>query len=483
MKPRTRYSRRAVLKRIGAAGTFAFLGCGGLEPTLAATGKPVAIERGIGSRKAILKRVLETPMVDTHEHLPDESDALRAQDRGAGWTVLFSHYLDSDLISAGMPRADLDRFLSSGPEPPEKWGLLARYWPAVKNTGYGQAVRVAIQELYGIDEVSESTVERIQEEFQKLRHPGFYRRVLRDHAKIESCQVNSLSEPFRRAEDPTYLMQDISIVGMFAGPGLKQFATPSGIEPKSLSDWHRVIDWWFENYGRYAVAVKSQNAYSRDIDYARVPAERAEPVFDKTLRRDPVNSEERKLLEDHLFWYSVGKATAYNLPVKLHTGYYAGQNSMPLSRVKQNAASACDLCRLSPETRFVFMHICYPYYEEILAVAKHYTNAHIDMCWSWIIDPVAATDYVKKHIVTAPTNKLLPFGGDYIPVEPVVGHASIARRGVARALSQLVDEGWLTLNDAMDLVDPILRGNASRIFNLPTKTEALSRVAWTKSSG
>ena len=41
---------------------------------------------------------------------------------------------------------------------------------------------------------------------------------------------------------------------------------------------------------------------------------------------------------------------------------------------------------------------------------------------------------LKKHIVTAPINKLLPFGGDYIPVEPVLGHAVMARRGVARAL-------------------------------------------------
>ena len=109
----------------------------------------------------------------------------------------------------------------------------------------------------------------------------------------------------------------------------------------------------------------------------------------------------------------------HTLPVKLHTGYYAGQNSMPLARLQHNPGSAAELCRLSPDTQFVFMHICYPYYEEMLAVAKQWTNAHIDMCWSWIISPVAAKDYLKKHFLTAPTNKVLPFGGDYIPVEPV----------------------------------------------------------------
>ncbi len=116
----------------------------------------------------------------------------------------------------------------------------------------------------------------------------------------------------------------------------------------------------------------------------------------------------------------------------------------------------------------------------MLALAKHNANAHIDMCWSRINNPVAAKDYFKKHLVTAPANKLLPFGGDYIPVEPVLGHATIARRGIALALGELVDEGWLSLQDALDLVDLILNGNARRIFRLPQKLEALKTAPWTK---
>ena len=49
----------------------------------------------------------------------------------------------------------------------------------------------------------------------------------------------------------------------------------------------------------------------------------------------------------------------------------------------------------------------------------------------------------------------------------------MARRGVARALSQLVEEGWLSRNDAMDLVETLLRGNAARIFNLREKIRTL----------
>jgi len=349
----------------------------------------------------------------------------------------------------------------------------------VKNTGYGQAVRIAMQQLYEVDDLSAATVKKVQAGYEATRRPGFYRRVLCDIGTIESCQVNCLGRPFGESDMPTLLMQDISIVGMFAGPDLNVFGKPTGIDVTSLADWHRVIDWWFDKYARYAVAVKSQNAYGRDIDYEQVPAEKVEAVFKKRLANEPLTGEQRKALEDHLFWYAVRKATEHKLPVKLHTGYYAGQNGMPLGRLLNNPASAADLCRKAPETRFVFMHICYPYYEELLAVAKHYTNAYVDMCWSWIINPVAAKDLLKKFLVTAPANKILTFGGDYIPVEPVLGHATIARRGIVLALSELVEEGWLSLTDAMDLIDPIMHNNARQLFNLPEKTRILENVKWT----
>lgn len=478
-------SRRAALGGLATLGALTALKSSKVQAADAAhktTSRPV---RPVDARQAISERVFNAPLIDTHEHLIEESQRLDATPSAHvpcdDWALLLSHYLNSDLLVAGMPKADMDLLLSSKCDPVAKWKLVAPYWPAVRNTGYAQAARIALRELYGAEELSFATVAKIQAGYENARRPGFYQRILRDMGRIESCQVNCLTgEPFKQSNMPTLLMQDISIVGMFSGPNFRQYGPAVGIDVKSLPDWHRVIDWWFERYAQYAVAVKSQHAYSRDIDYARVPAEKAEPVFQKVLQQDPVRPEERKLLEDHLFWYAVDKATAHHLPVKLHTGYYAGQNSMPLARVQHNPGSAAELCRLSPDTQFVFMHICYPHYEAMLALAKQFANAHTDMCWSWIINPIAAKDYFKKHIVTAPANKLLPFGGDYIPVELVLGHAAMARHGIAQALVELVDEGWLTLTDALDLIDTILHGNARRIFNLSQKLEALKNAPWLK---
>ena len=376
MKTNRLLTRRDCLNRLGTIGAALVALDMPHAPAVAAAARGLASSRPASSRFKVLSRhVFEAPLIDTHEHLVEEKDRLTkpAPPRICcdDWALLFSHYLNSDLLVAGMPKADLDRFLSPELDSKAKWQLLAPYWPAVKNTGYGQAVRLAIRELYGVEDLSATTISKVQAGYEKTRRAGFYHRILREYAGIESCQVNHLGqEPFRQSDMPELLMQDISIVGMFAGPNIRQYAPATGIEVKTLSDWHRVINWWFDRYSQYAVAVKSQNAYSRDIDYVRVPPEKAEPVFDRVLRKEGVSTEERKLLEDHLFWHAVDQATAHDLPVKLHTGYYAGQNSMPLSRLQRNAGSAAELCRLSPDTKFVFMHICYPYYEEMLALAK-----------------------------------------------------------------------------------------------------------------
>lgn len=483
MKKTRKIRRRSALKGLGAFGSGSLLAASANAAGIQEYAQPPETGLSPEHRKQIFSRVFQTPLIDTHEHLIEEkgrfSGTSHPRVKSDDWTMLLSHYLNSDMLTAGMPQKDYDAFFSPDSDPARKWRNLAPYWPAVKNTGYGQAVCIAIRELYGVDELSEKTVEQVQSGYEKVRRPGFYRTILRDRARIESCQVNSLEgTPFMKSDMPELLMQDISIVGMFAGPGFDTFGPLTGITVSSLSDWHRVIDWWFSNYGSYAVAVKSQNAYSRDIDYEEVTAEKVEEVFERRLNRQPLDSLEKKSLEDHLFWYAVRKATEKNLPVKLHTGYYAGQNSMPLGRLLNNPGSASELCRKAPDTRFVFMHICYPYYEELISVAKQWTNAYIDMCWSWIINPVAATDFLKKYLVTAPANKLLTFGGDYVPVEPVLGHATIARRGIALALSQLVEEGWMNLDTALELIDPIMSGNARRIFNLEEKQKTLRKVQW-----
>jgi predicted TIM-barrel fold metal-dependent hydrolase len=487
-----RIPRRTALKGMGAIGAGAALAscatiksgdregpcCG--DKQSAGAGRPAVAGDW---REQIVKRVAETWFIDTHEHLPDEADRLEGRSGRAGmkdWGYLLSHYIDSDLVAAGLREADMGKVKSKDLDPMEKWRLVEPYWPAVKNTGYGQAVEIAVRDLYGIDGLNANTIARVQEEYVKLVQPGFYRKALQETARIDSCQVNA--GPFRETKMPDLLLQDISFLAMHMSPGDNGLARPTGIKPADLDDWHHVIDWWFKKYGEYAVAVKSQAAYSRDVNFEPVKAEEAAPAIRKILAKEPASPEEFKKAQDHLFWYCVGKATEARLPIKIHTGYYAGQNKMTLDVVGNNPASISRVLRhaiqTAPDARFVLMHICYPYYEDMISLAKQYSNCYLDMCWAWIMNPRASTVFLKHYLMAAPANKIFTFGGDYSPVESVVGHAAIARRGIARALIELVEEDWLTVDAAMELIEPIMCGNARRVFDVEKKKSLGRTVPW-----
>jgi predicted TIM-barrel fold metal-dependent hydrolase len=246
----------------------------------------------------------------------------------------------------------------------------------------------------------------------------------------------------------------------------------SGRPAATLADWHGVIDWAFATYGPRACAVKSQAAYQRRLNYDDVSAEEAAPIYARLAAGAELSPAERKPLEDHLMRYCIARAVKQRLPVKLHCGYYAGVDRMPLDRVRRNAGDLCPLLADFPNARFVLMHVGYPYQDEFVALAKHYRNVTIDLCWAWIINPAACVRFVKEFLMAAPANKLLTFGGDYANVETIVGHAALARQGLAQALAELVDEGWLRQRDAFELVEPLMRGNARELF--PSLRDAAS---------
>lgn len=425
------------------------------------------------SAKAQIRDWIEqTPFVDTHEHLIEESRRLSGELHAGlfpcdDWAYLFRHYTQDDLASAGMPAEDRGRFFTPDVCTEEKYRLVAPWWQKIKHTGYGQAVRHTLRGLYGEADLTAESAPRLAEKYREMIRPGFYAEILRERSHSEHCQVNSLERIFMQTAQPDLLRQDLSIVALSTGLDRERVEAESGKTADTLDGWLEVIDWHFATYGPCAVAVKNQSAYTRRLDYARVPKELAEPLFARYAAGETLSSDESKALQDYLFRYCAGKATEYGLPVKLHTGYYAGHGYMPLQRLRKNASDLCPLLQDFPDTRFVLMHVGYPYQDEFIALAKHYPNVSIDLCWAWIINPAAGVRFVKEFLLSAPANKLFTFGGDYIPVELIYGHSCIARQGLAQALAELVEEGWIAEEEAPALIERLMRGNAHETFPIP----------------
>jgi hypothetical protein len=69
----------------------------------------------------------------------------------------------------------------------ERWRAFEPYWKLVRFTGYGQALRLAMRDLYGIGDLTAATIGPLNDAIRAKNKPGLYRHVLRDRARIRFC--------------------------------------------------------------------------------------------------------------------------------------------------------------------------------------------------------------------------------------------------------------------------------------------------------
>jgi predicted TIM-barrel fold metal-dependent hydrolase len=122
------------------------------------------------------------------------------------------------------------------------------------------------------------------------------------------------------------------------------------------------------------------------------------------------------------------------------------------------------------------MHIAYPYSDEVVALAKHYPNVYVDLCWAWSIDPFSAGQFVRRFVHAAPANKLFAFGGDTAWPTAAVAYAHQARQWLTRTLQAEVNEGLLREQEAIALATRLMRENQYACFRVEEKKRAAQQA-------
>jgi predicted TIM-barrel fold metal-dependent hydrolase len=414
-----------------------------------------------------------TPLCDTHEHLRKEQDYVEA---GPDLLQnLFHNYVPADLRVAGASQVAVDALLdASNPDIVARFNGIRSAWEAVRYTGYGEAVRLIAREVYGIDEITPTTLEAAQTKHAALRAPGMRLRMLREQANLDHVQVDDFVRPCAvDLSGPDFFFYDISWVAFANGaPDLEPLAQETGIAVRDLPSLRAAMATVFAQNGKTAIAVKSQHAYDRTLLWRERSDAEAAVALAVYLRNPQAMSEaDRLCLGDWALARGVELAIEYNLPFKIHTGYYAGDSWMPVEYIRPG--HLCDLLRIYPKARFVLMHIAYPYSDELVALTKHYPNVYADLCWAWSIDPYATSEFVRRCLHAVPLNKLFVFGGDTTWPAAAVAYAYQARHWLTRTLQAEIDTGFLTESEAIRLATRVMVDNQYACFAVAEKKAVL----------
>ena len=424
----------------------------------------------------LAQHIQSTPLIDTHEHLERE-DAYLAPDKDV-LCALFQNYVTADLVSAGASRDAVGRLVdASDPDIAGRFEDVRQAWSRCRHTGYGRAVTLIAERLLHIDEISADTLPAAQERFEALHRPGERLRMLKETANLDHVQVDD----GRRACEPDesdfdFFLYDLSWLQMSdASFKPQELFEETGIEVKDLASLREAIAAVFAAHAPCAIAVKTQHSYTRTLRWQARSDSEAEEALIKKLAGDELDDAETLTLGDWCLVRGVEQAIEHRLPIKVHTGYYAGVNHMITDRIR--AGHLCPLLIAYPEARFVLMHIAYPYEDEIVALAKHFPNVWIDMCWAWSIDPYSAERFVRKFVHAVPVNRLFVFGGDARLPTASVAYAIQTRAGLTAALQSQIDAGALTEHDAIDLAARFMQTNQREVFDLEGTRAAIREAA------
>ncbi|MYF73492.1 MAG: amidohydrolase family protein [Gemmatimonadetes bacterium] len=415
-------------------------------------------------------------MCDTHEHLRREPDWI--DDGPDVLQDLFGNYVPADLITAGASQEALRRLTdASDPDLVGRFEGVRAAWEATQYTGYGEAVRRIVTDVYGFDELTPDVLAPAQEKLTELRTPGGRYNLLREVANLDHIQTDDSSWPCDPDESgPDFFLYDLSWAGFCSGQiDQEAIAKDTGIAVVDLDSLQKAMEAIFEKHAPCAIAVKAQHAYNRTLNWqarARGDVERA--LYATLSSNNNVSESMRLCLGDWCWARGVELTIEHNLPFKIHTGYYAGNNRMPVDRIK--AGNLCALLARYLDARFVLMHIAYPYSDELIALTKHYKNVWADLCWAWSINPYASSDFVRRFIHGAPINKLFVFGGDTRWPTSAAAYAFQTRFWLDKTLEAEVEEGYLTESQAMHIASRVMYDNQYECFDLEGTRNAIYRA-------
>lgn len=429
--------------------------------------------------------VQSSPMIDTHEHLlperqyvDDGPDVLRH---------IFDSYVVHDLACAGATEEQIKTLLyRRSQSPAERLAAVAAAWKRCRHTGYGEAARIVAKRLFDIDEITPDAVEAAEGRAAELRKPGGRLHVLRDLAGLDHVQIDNFDVPYADAAGPAFFLYDLSWADFASGKiDTSKIGERCGVTVSDLASLRQAIEVIFTHYAPIAIAVKTQHAYQRTLVWKERDDADAAAALDRSLCGEALNVEDRLCLGDWCLARGVERAVEHNLPVKIHTGYYAGTGSMgrafPMDGIR--ASHLASLLARYPRARFVLMHTAWPYGDELIALAKQHPNAYLDLCWAWSIAPDATCAFVRRAIHAVPSHKLFAFGGDTGWPGCALAYSVQARHWLTRALQSEVTDGLLTEPQAIALTEDMMLNNQRECFDITGTRAAIERAAATAKDG
>ena len=210
------------------------------------------------------------------------------------------------------------------------------------------------------------------------------------------------------------------------------------------------------------IGIKLAHAYNRSLHSVPAAESEVSGTYDRILRKQDVDGDALKALQDHMIFYSAELAREMDLIFQIHTGVQNNWGIVPES----DPLLLIPLLKEFTDVRFDLFHAGYPYSRMLGMLGKHWPNVWLNMAWMYVISIAASRQLLSEWIDLVPGYRILAFGSDVRSPEMIYGHLVMARSCVADVLEDKVRRDFLSEQEAASLIQRMFRDNALELYGL-----------------
>jgi len=255
---------------------------------------------------------------------------------------------------------------------------------------------------------------------------------------------------------------------------LKRYLKDSGLSrpPDTLDEYlAKVVTATLERQKRAgAIAVKYEAAYLRSLDFEDVSKSDARNIYLGSRNSAPPDADYKKL-QDYIFRYIAAECGRLGLAVHIHAAYGAGgyfriggANPMLLESVLNDPELR--------KTNFAMLHGGWPFTREVAALLSK-PNAYADFSEQTFMNyPRSVAGAIREWLERAPEKVF--FATDAYPFSEEMGWeeagwvaATAGRQALGLALTEMMHDGEITRERAVEIARMVLRDNARTLYKLP----------------
>ena len=412
----------------------------------------------LASNSSLQDIIFSLPIIDTHAHIRKWADIPQPV---TGYTLLNS---SANLRMCWAAAGALSRQEFRQGKSFLDWPSLSCAIEQIKATAYYRIILDGLKNLFDIDfdELDEESFNALGMKLSIANQDSsWYSTMLKEKSGFTITCQDTRSKEDRSLFAEVARMDAYVLFGqkgwadsIIQKHGEDQTSTISALTDCLRKDFQEIV-----NNG--AVAIKSNNCWTRTLEYEHVETGAAENALAECITNQ-TSANSAKILGDYMMDMIAKLCAEYDIPLQIHTGPAGGTDHIIQYGNPLNLNS---IILRNPTTKFCIFHAGGPFVRECCSLATQYPNVYLDLCG------VLGRDSLKRilddWIEYVPQGKLM-WGTDVHMVEESYAISQSFRQILSEFLISRVQQGYFSQSTAESFAKGILADNARRILRLPT---------------